>query len=348
MPRRSYRTRLKSRITSASLAFVLPLVTGCSVGPDYTPPQLAVPDVWEQRAEQDVAAAESPLETWWTAFGDPLLNDLIEYAGESNLDLHVAAARVYEARAVRGIVTGDRVPQLFFRGGVAREQLSESLVPEELALGTTYNLGLSFTWEVDVFGRIDRSVEAATAQLDASVEDYRDVMVVLYAAIAGTYVDVRELQTRIEYALANVEAQRSSLRLTRSRASIGLSSGVDVAQAESNVANTEARIPSLRLSLEFSINRLAVLLGLSPGTSSASFRGCCPPTPSPHRPQRKQSVCLPTFSGGVRTCDARSAISQRRPPVSGLPPPTSIRRSRSPAGWAWRPEVVGMCFRAKA
>ena len=260
----------KNRDVSAITILVLMLVSGCAVGPNYKPPEVRMPDVWGQQVAKELTG-DSALETWWTAFDDPLLEEMVDYAAASNLDLHSAAARVYEAMALRGVVTGDLLPQVFVDADVSREQLSETIVPAEIALGTTYGVGVSFNWEIDVFGRIRRSVEAATARLDASVEDYRDVMVVLYAAVAGTYVSVRELQARIEYAEANVEAQRSSLRLTQSRASAGLSSGVDVAQAESNLANTEARIPALRIGLQLSLNRLAVLLGLSPTDFGRQF-----------------------------------------------------------------------------
>jgi NodT family efflux transporter outer membrane factor (OMF) lipoprotein len=125
--------------------------------------------------------------------------------------------------------------------------------------------GLDLSWEIDLFGRIRRTVEASDAQLQASVEDYRDVLVTLYAEVGSAYVDARTFQTRLDFATRNVEAQRYSLELTRDRFSAGLTSALDVAQAEQNLAQTESTIPSLTIGLEASLNRLAVLLGEAPG-----------------------------------------------------------------------------------
>jgi NodT family efflux transporter outer membrane factor (OMF) lipoprotein len=116
-----------------------------------------------------------------------------------------------------------------------------------------------------VFGRIRRSIESAQASYEASLEDYRDVMVTLFAEVARNYVGVRETQKRIQFAETNASAQRATLRLTRERHDAGATSGLDVVQAESNLRNTEAQIPSLKIQLNAYLNSLALLLGDYPG-----------------------------------------------------------------------------------
>ena len=127
-----------------------------------------------------------------------------------------------------------------------------------------------------MFGRIRRQVEAATAELEASVEDYRDVLVTLYAEVARNYVNVRAFQSRIAFAESNAEAQRGSVGLTQDRFDAGLTSRLDVRQAESNLASTEAQIPLLTQGLVQSLNRLAVLLGKQPGTLADRLSASAP------------------------------------------------------------------------
>ena len=249
---------------------VILAAAACTVGPDYEVPATPVPDAWAAAAAEELSVVDSPLETWWEHFNDAQLTALIERAGLSNLDLQAAVARVEEARALRGVATGERVPQVFVDGSYQRTQPSEnSLLPappggfDEASL---YDVGLSFSWELDFFGRIRRSVEAATARLEASVEDYRDVLVLLYAEVARAYIDVRELQARLHFARGNARAQEESLELTEVRFEVGLTSGLDVAQAEANLGNTRAAIPTLEIGLEAAMNRLAVLVAEHPGS----------------------------------------------------------------------------------
>ena len=121
-------------------------------------------------------------------------------------------------------------------------------------------------WELDVFGGIRRSVEAADATIDASIEVYRDVLVTLLAEVALNYLEVRTLQLRINYAESNIDLQKKTLELARSRFESGIAGKLDPTQAESNLANTEALLPTLRLALHSTLYRLAVLVGQQPGT----------------------------------------------------------------------------------
>ena len=221
---------------------------GCiTVGPDYVPPEQIMPDAWHQELTKDLTEGEENLKTWWKSLNDPILNSLIERAAAGNLDLQEAAARVTEAQARRGISTGERFPDINGNGAVERSRTSEDFFPPTGTRNDNiYGLGLDASWEIDFWGRIRRLVESADAGLQASVEAYRDVQVLLYAEIALNYVEVRTLQARINFAESNVKTQRDSLEITEARLKAEIIGELDVRQAELNLARTEAFIPALR------------------------------------------------------------------------------------------------------
>jgi NodT family efflux transporter outer membrane factor (OMF) lipoprotein len=251
---------------------VVGLLTGCiTVGPDYEQPEISTPDAWHTAATQGLAEGEAALHTWWTVFEDPQLNDLIDRATKANLDLELALWRIEEARALRGVASGARVPEVNFSGESGRGEASENGVLGEITpeggfgAQNLHDYGVGATWELDLWGRVRRTVESADAAVEASVEDSRDVLVSLLAEVALSYADVRSFQERIQLAHANVDTQQDTLGLTQDRFRTGLVSALDVAQAEANLANTESLIPTLETDLQFALNRLAVLLGDHPG-----------------------------------------------------------------------------------
>lgn len=251
-------------ILAAACTLVL---SACTVGPDYVQPEFpTVPDTWNTAAIDGLAEGEAPVQTWWTLFDDATLTSLIERAGESNLTIREAVWRVEEARALRGVVAGERGPQVNLGGGANRIDTSDNTAVGENDTGNRFDLGVGATWELDFWGRIRRQVEAADATVEASVEDYRDVLVTLFSEVAITYVNVREQQERLRLAHENVNGQEDTLKLTEERLRSGLVSSLDVAQAESNLANTRSLIPTLNRSLALALNRLAVLLATSPGS----------------------------------------------------------------------------------
>jgi outer membrane protein TolC len=225
-------------------------IHGCAVGPDYVAPETQMPDVWTERATKGIAEGQADLQTWWQYLNDPVLNSLIERAGQGNLDLQASAWRIQQSRAILGIASGEYFPQVDATGFYSRERLSENgflsplfnnnLSPDQTNL---HRVGVDATWEIDVFGRISRSVESAQASYQASLENYRDVLVILYAEVALNYVELRALQTRIEYAVNNTKAQKNTLKLTEDRQEAGLSPELDVQQALLNLANTESVVP---------------------------------------------------------------------------------------------------------
>lgn len=243
-------------------------ISGCVVGPNYVPPQPFMPDAWHQAATEGLAEGETNLRAWWTSLNDPVLDKLIERAASGNLDLKQAFGRIREARARRGIATGDYYPDINSFGDAVRFRRSEETSPV-LPSGTRndnlFDVGIDTTWEIDVFGRISRSIESADATMEASVENYRDVLVLLYAEVARNYVEARALQTRIRFTQGNIETQRQTLKLTQDRQKAEIAPELDVRQAELNLARTESALPTLRFLLAQTIHRLGVLAGEHPG-----------------------------------------------------------------------------------
>jgi NodT family efflux transporter outer membrane factor (OMF) lipoprotein len=288
------RRRLPDRAGPLLLLCLALILHGCTVGPDYVPPETEVPDAWHLELVRGLSEGEADLQTWWTVLQDPLLDDLIRRASAGNLDLQQAAARILESQARLGLAQGERFPDLDGIGTAQRNRSSEEIVPMvPPPASRTDNflaLGVDSSWEIDFWGRITRSVESADAGLEASIEDYRDILVLLFAEVAVNYVDVRALQLRIQFAESNVETQRGALQLTIDRNRAGLVGDLDVRQAEQNLASTEAFIPTLRTTLAAAIHRLGVLVGEPP---SALYGEISPQAPIPAPPQQIL-VGLPT------------------------------------------------------
>lgn len=243
------------------------------VGPDYAKPKIPPPPKWNAGMSEGLRATEASdatLARWWTTLRDPTLNRLIDRAIDGNLDLRRATAVVREARARRGIANADRFPTITASGLAAGQRGSDRM-------GRAANVGL-FTagfdagWEVDVFGRVRRSIEAANASLQATGELLRDTLVSLLGEVAVNYVEVRQLQTRLAIAEDNLKLQEDTYKLAVSRFQAGLTTRLDVDQAGYNVADTRSRIPALRSQLTQAKNRLDVLVGENPGRLSELLR----------------------------------------------------------------------------
>ena len=189
---------------------------GFKVGPNYSRPPAPVASEWIDYADPRVKSEEQQLCHWWTVFNDPTLNTLIQTAYQQNLTLRVAGARILEARAQLGIARGNLFPQdQFAFGEYSRIKLSENVAnPPISAWFSEWTFGVSGSWELDFWGRYRRAIEAADAELDASVEDYDDVLVVLLSDVASNYVQYRTFQQRLTYARANVDIQRAVISVS--------------------------------------------------------------------------------------------------------------------------------------
>ncbi len=262
---------------------LLSLLMGCAVGPDFHPPEVKVPDQWEEDLLEGFPEGESNLQTWWTTFNDPFLNRLIERAAAGNQNLKEAFGRIRHARSLRRISVSERYPTLGGTGFINRQELGSMF--EDNETDNFYGTALDSHWEVDLWGRITRSIQSADSILEASLENYRDVLVVLYAEVASNYVDARTLQTQILYAEHNIKTQTGSLDITKVRFKAKIAPQLDVSQADLNLAITESVIPTLKSRLTQAINRLAVLLGENPGSLQKDFIKSKPiPTPNTEIP----------------------------------------------------------------
>ncbi|MHC4852518.1 MAG: efflux transporter outer membrane subunit [Planctomycetota bacterium] len=253
------------------LALAVPVLASCSaVGPDYSPPRPPVPDKWHEDLTDGLATGTENLHTWWKTLQDPTLEKLIERAARGNKSLGIAVARVREAHAVRGVALGEGAIDMDGIGFWERRRFSEGIMGVTIPpLSRTDNiggLGVDASWELDFWGRIFRTVQSADASFHASVENYRDTLVILFAEVATTYVDVRSLQARIQYVESNIDNQRGTLKLTKDRLDAQIAPELDVRQAELNLARTESVLPRLRQLLARAIYRLGVLVGEHPGT----------------------------------------------------------------------------------
>jgi NodT family efflux transporter outer membrane factor (OMF) lipoprotein len=257
-----HHTSVKRTLVQLSAALLL---MGCAaVGPNYGPPALDIPASWQTVDDPALLPQSELVQQWWTLFNDPLLDRLIHTATENNRDLMSAVARVEEARAKLGITRGGGLPGVDAQGSVTVQETSDNGLSPGVD-ETVYAAGVTAGWELDLFGRIRRQVEAATADYQSSAEDRTDVLISLYANVALTYLDIRTYQARLVAASANIGSQRSVLALTRSRYHHGLATALDVAQAERVLAGTQAEVPPLKIGLSRAINALAVLLGQAPG-----------------------------------------------------------------------------------
>lgn len=263
------------------IALLVVAAAACTVGPDYQEPQTRVPEAFA-----GAASAEPPPAQWWTSFADPTLNALVDRAVASNPDLRLAQARVREARALRGIAAADGLPTIDATGAFSRRRTSANTIDTGPGsdLGQTRNLyqvGFDAMWELDVFGGIARSVEAADAELAVSVEGRRDALVSLLAEVARNYIELRGAQRQATIARSNVDAQRETLDITRLRFDAGLASDLDVARAEAQMQTTAARIPELESAARQSIHALGVLLGQEPNALVSELAPDAPIPPAP-------------------------------------------------------------------
>jgi NodT family efflux transporter outer membrane factor (OMF) lipoprotein len=249
------------------------LVAACTVvGREYEPPAAPVPDGWRYGAAPGLVQEPAELAGWWRRLEDPVLDDLVERAVRQGLDLREALARVREARALRGVAAADRFPTVdatlaYERSGESENTPLGGFVPD----AGVYSGGFDASWELDLWGRVRRSVEAAEADLAASFEDARDVAVIVAAETALHYVELRAFQRRLEIAHTNVALQEETLELVRARFDAGLVGERDVAQAATNLETTRSTVPPLEVGLRAAENRLAVLLGLAPGALAAEL-----------------------------------------------------------------------------
>ncbi len=213
-------------------------IAGCAtVGPVYTPPEVSTPKRWNADLPKGVTEESTDpriLARWWTTLDDPLLNSLMERAVHGSLTLKEARARVREARARRGVSQAGFFPTLNASGSITRKKSSQESGSGFIT--DLYSTGFDASWELDVFGRVRHSVEAAEADLQAGEESLRDVWVSLLAEVASGYIQVRTYQERLAMAQENLRVQEETFELIRFRSEAGLVDELGTLQDAINIA----------------------------------------------------------------------------------------------------------------
>ncbi|MDR5761218.1 efflux transporter outer membrane subunit [Caballeronia sp. LZ035] len=284
----------------AKIVLALPaclLIAGCMVGPDFERPAAATPKVFDRTQTEQApskAVEAAFVQDWWTLFDDPVLNALEQRLADANLDVAAASARLLQSRAQRRIAGAAEWPALDAAASYNRERGSENGIlsllgvtpsqgqPESASGGAplgvsalpgpkgspAYNLyqaGFDASWELDIWGRVRRSVEAASALTHASYEDRNAILLSARAELARDYIDVRSAQSLLEIARQNLAIARDAVKLTQVRVREGVTTDLDVANALAQMETIESLIPTLESSRDTGINAIGLLLAEQPG-----------------------------------------------------------------------------------
>src|SRR5512138_3121693 len=275
-----------TKTARAALAIAIAsILAACAVGPDYRRPEPPNVDAFVGVEGAQFNSAEVERE-FWTQFGDPQLNDLIEEALSANHDVRIAMARLREARALRGEARLDLAPTVTEQASRVDARASERQAP---LTGVDrdqdyYETSFDAFWELDFFGRARRGVEAASAELQAAEANVYGTQVIVTAEVARNYFDLRGKQAQLEVARRNAENQRESLRLTRTRLDAGRGTQLDVSRAQAQLEATLGSIPDLEAAVNQAMLRLAVLAGREPQslTPELSVAKALPELPRTH------------------------------------------------------------------
>ncbi|WP_188035777.1 efflux transporter outer membrane subunit [Pseudomonas sp. EZ-C24] len=254
-------------LTPSLLALAL---AACAVGPDYQTPNTEPAQLGNQL--QVKAFDRSRFESvWWQQFDDPTLNQLVLASLQGNRDLRVAFARLKAARSIREDVDNDNLPVVSSR---ASSELGKGQIPgqtERRVNSERYDLGLDMAWELDLFGRIQRQLEASEAQEAAAAADLQQLQVSMIAELVDAYGQLRGAQLREKIALANLKTQQDSRSITETLRDAGVGNELDVVRADARLAAVEATVPQLQAQQVRAQNRIATLLGQRPDQLSVDL-----------------------------------------------------------------------------
>jgi outer membrane protein, multidrug efflux system len=246
------------------------VLSGCTMGPNYRRPTVAVPTTYRGAVPDSTPQTETASlgdQKWWDIFQDEQLRALIRTALQQNYDVRIAASRILEAKAQLGITRADQFPTLSAGAGIAdvRSARSKFLPAFETSTG---QVNLSAAWELDFWGKFRRATEAARANLLASEWAREEVVSTLVANVAAAYFQLRALDLQLEISRRTLDSRQESLRLTQILANGGATSLLDVRQAEQLVFTAGAEVPALEQQVEQQENFLSILLGQNPGDIS--------------------------------------------------------------------------------
>ncbi|QBF28432.1 efflux transporter outer membrane subunit [Pseudomonas tructae] len=263
--------KLAHTVTPLMLGATLAL-SACTVGPDFEAPKNTAPETWPRLQEQPAPSQpqQAPLEAqWWQTFNDPQLSALIQRAVERNLDLQIATSRLMQSRAVRMSIASDQYPAVDLDAGYSRarnsaEGLNDPSGKRGKSAFNLWNGDFTASWELDLWGRVRREVEAADASVEVAENDRQAVLLSLLAETARDYIQLRAVQSTLAVVRENLDVSRHSLRLSQMRLNDGVATNLDVAQAAAQEASIQARLPALEDRQAQLINALSLLLAEPP------------------------------------------------------------------------------------
>jgi multidrug efflux system outer membrane protein len=260
-------------VRTAALLAALGALFACAVGPSYERPDTVLPEAYRGQAQSAQAVSLADL-GWWELYQDPRLAELIRTALDQNLDLQIAVARVEEARARARAANADFFPSVGGTLSTAASPAAVSAVPGaapgsvdlvRTAAGSSYTGGAQLSWELDFFGRVRRSSQAARADLLASEEGRKAAVSSLVAQVASTYFQLRVLDAQREVTLETIASDEASLKLVRAQMRGGVASATEEQQALGQLASVRAQLPGIEQQIAEAENQLSVLLGRHPG-----------------------------------------------------------------------------------
>lgn len=301
------------------------LATACKVGPDYHEPNTPMPSSFvEEKAKETISICDEDLVQWWTALNDPFLNDLLEEALANNFDYRIALERIYQARSQYWIQFTQLLPDFEYAGEAARSRFSQSF-PNAFGLNTAtatpavppagvtptnvsttlspyqnfFQIGFDAVWEIDVFGGLRRASDASYDIWEASIEDARNIKLIILSEVANTYVTIRANQIRQETAAAIVRSDENLVELLQSKFEAGLANEQSVLTARASLERDKSNEKALKILVNQAIYSLAVLLGRWPESLICDFQDVHP---------------IP-YAKGIIPCTLPSDLLRRRPDI---------------------------------
>ncbi len=281
----------------ASGVIAAAVLGGCAVGPNYKRPVVAEPQMFRGQATAEAASlADLP---WWEVFQDTILKNLIEEAISNNYDGKIAAARVQEARANFVVSRSDLFPSLDYSASVSRGKIEPGVLGSPGApaprASNFYSGTVAMSWELDIWGRVRRSTEAARATLLATEEARRGVWLTLVSDLAQAYFELLALDVRLQIARDSTDAYQSTYNVFQDRLQVGVASRLETSRADGALGAAQASIPQLESDIVAKENQISILLGRSP-------------IPIPRGLPMYAQAVVPTVPAGLP-----SALLERRP-----------------------------------
>lgn len=325
-PRVRQRVRSGGALWSHLLSFGVLIaatgVVGCNVGPKYHPPSVQLQPFQTAPSVEARSATlpAPPLDQWWLGFQDPELTKVVQRAIDQNLDLAASMTRVEQARAAAKEAGAQRLPTANLNASTTSFSQSlesevgriHNLIPSFNRDQNYYDLGISASWEIDIFGSLRRGAEAATAEAQAAEASRTGTRISIAAEAADAYLQIRGAQSRLGFAKDQIATDQHLVDLARQRKDAGVASDRELAQAEAVLSQAKATIPLLNILLVSQLNRLDVLMGAQPGTYAAELKVVADIPSVPAIPNTSQPMDLLRRRPDVIAAEREVAASNAR------------------------------------